>query len=93
MSSLADLLGFLASHWILATFLALATWHSVRVFRSWYRLRHFKGPTIAALTRFWLARKISAGGMHHDLQAVNEKYGKLSAVYRVKLLSETGCKD
>ncbi|KAK0118344.1 hypothetical protein ONS95_012634 [Cadophora gregata] len=80
MSNLRISLGFLASHWILATFVALAAWHTVRVFRGWYRLRHFKGPRIAALTRFWVARKISAGGMHHDLQAVNERYGSLARV-------------
>ncbi|KAL2061574.1 hypothetical protein VTL71DRAFT_6951 [Oculimacula yallundae] len=80
MSNFAMVTDFAARHWILVSFLAVVAWHSVRVYRSWLRLRHFKGPTIAALTRFWLARKISAGDMHHDLQAANEKYGSLARI-------------
>ena len=47
----------------------------LRKFQSWYRLRHFKGPFIASLTRLWLVRCITGGRMHLDFQEVNQKYG------------------
>lgn len=47
----------------------------VQSFRSWYRLRHFKGPRFAAFSRLWLARHVAGGTMHLDFQEVNEKYG------------------
>jgi hypothetical protein len=46
-----------------------------QTFRSWYRLRHFKGPLLASLSRVWLVRAVTAGRLHLDFQAVNQKYG------------------
>ncbi|KAL3426423.1 cytochrome P450 [Phlyctema vagabunda] len=51
-----------------------------QTFQSWYRLRHFKGPPIASLTRFWLARHVWGGRMHLDFHDVNQKYGSLARV-------------
>lgn len=45
---------------------------------SWYRLRHFKGPPLAAFSRVWLARSSTGGRLHLDLKEVNEKYGMLT---------------
>ncbi|CZT12580.1 related to pisatin demethylase (cytochrome P450) [Rhynchosporium agropyri] len=80
MASFVMSLDFAIRHWILVSFLALVMWHSMRVFRSWYRLRKFKGPKIAALTRFWLASKLSAGNIHRDFHTVNDKYGPLARI-------------
>lgn len=55
--------------------LSIAGLYLVQSFPSCYRLRHFKGPRIASLTRLWLARHVAGGTMHLDFQKVNEKYG------------------
>ena len=47
----------------------------VQAFHSWYRLRHFKGPFLASLTRLWLVRHAAGGRMHLEFQEVNQKYG------------------
>lgn len=43
---------------------------------SWYRLRHFKGPTLATFSDLWLIRHYPGGSIHLDLFEVTEKYGK-----------------
>jgi hypothetical protein len=47
----------------------------VQTIRSWYRLRHFKGPTLAAFSDLWLIRHVPRGTIHLDLFEVTEKYG------------------
>lgn len=44
-------------------------------FRSWYRLRDFKGPWLASLTEAWLFRTTTTGELHMRLYEVNKKYG------------------
>lgn len=44
-------------------------------FRSWYRLRDFKGPWLAGLTEAWLFRTTTTGELHMRLYEVNKKYG------------------
>ncbi|KAJ5655537.1 hypothetical protein N7507_007487 [Penicillium longicatenatum] len=46
-------------------------------FRSWYRLREFKGPWLAGLTEAWLFRSTTTGELHKRLYDVNREYGDL----------------
>jgi hypothetical protein len=39
------------------------------------RLRAFKGPTAAALSRLWLLNCVQSGKMHYILHDVSKKYG------------------
>jgi hypothetical protein len=55
--------------------ISLAGLFLFKKFRSWYRLRHFKGPLIATLSRVWPVRHVAGGRMHLDFQDVNQKYG------------------
>lgn len=57
--------------------IALLTWTVVHRLRAWYRLRQFKGPLLASLSRIWLVRVIIGGTMHLDFQKINDKYGKI----------------
>lgn len=66
----------LVANGITFVLLAFTGLYLIQSFRSWYRLRHFKGPLFASLSRFWLARHVAGGTMHLDFQRVNEKYGK-----------------
>jgi len=43
--------------------------------RQWYRLRHIKGPSLAAFSNLWLVRACWNGSMHLEFGAVSEKYG------------------
>ncbi|KAJ5699690.1 hypothetical protein N7536_002703 [Penicillium majusculum] len=49
-------------------------------FRSWYRLRDFKGPWLAGLTEAWLFRTTTTGELHMRLYEVNKKYGDLTRI-------------
>jgi hypothetical protein len=62
-----QLLGFLS-------LLCAAAW-LVQTFAAWYRLRHFKGPFPASISRLWLMRAVSGGRMHLDFWEANKKYG------------------
>lgn len=44
-------------------------------FRSWYRLRDFKGPWLAGLSEAWLFGVTTTGALHMRLYDVNKKYG------------------
>jgi hypothetical protein len=44
--------------------------------RVWYRLRHFKGPTSVAWSKFWLVRSHIKQTIYLDVAEVCEKYGK-----------------
>lgn len=44
-------------------------------FRSWYRLRDFKGPWLASLTEGWLFGNTTKGDLHMRLYEVSKKYG------------------
>jgi hypothetical protein len=51
---------------------------AARTFRTWYRLRHIKGPFSAAFSNYWLVRHVAAGVMHLDLAEVCETYGEVN---------------
>lgn len=62
-------------NWVILALVCLTGLYFIETFRSWYRLRQFKGPLIATLSRLWLVRAVSAGTLHLDFQGVNRKYG------------------
>lgn len=43
--------------------------------RSWYRLRHIKGPGFAAWTGLWLINKTRQGSLFEELGDVCKQYG------------------
>jgi len=48
--------------------------------RQWQRLRHIPGPRLAGFSRwFWLVPLVRSGQLDSRLQALNKKYGKISA--------------
>jgi hypothetical protein len=77
--------GLTSNNWVSLVVAIFAGWVIQQKFRAWYRLRHFKGPLIASLTRLWLARKVAGGDMHTELHEINEKYGTLFRVLRFDL--------
>lgn len=46
------------------------------VFTSWYRLRAFPGPFVAAMSKLWIVRSVLNKTLHLDLKQVCEEYGK-----------------
>ncbi|KAK3292860.1 cytochrome P450 [Chaetomium fimeti] len=44
-------------------------------FRSWYRLRDFKGPWLAGLSEAWLFGVTTTGELHMRLYEASQKYG------------------
>lgn len=50
------------------------------------RLRAFKGPTAAALSRLWLLNCVQSGKMHYILHDVSKKYGKFARIGPTSLL-------
>jgi hypothetical protein len=59
----------------------------VQKFRSWYRLRHFRGPLLATLSRLWLVRTVSGGKMNVVFYDVNRKYSKFCHQIELGFLS------
>jgi hypothetical protein len=58
---------------------------SVQTFRSWYRLRHFKGPFLATVSKAWLVGAMTGGNAHLDWWKVNEQYGIFHAALEALL--------
>lgn len=55
----------------------LVGWYLVATLNQYIRLRHFRGPTSAAFSKWWLARCIGSGRANLALYEVTEKYGEL----------------
>lgn len=53
----------------------------LQTLRTWMRLRHIGGPSLAGFTNFWLVRVVMGGNTHWELGRVNEKHGKLRACH------------
>ncbi|KAM7188913.1 Cytochrome P450 [Rhypophila sp. PSN 637] len=49
-------------------------------FLSWYRLRIFPGPFIAAISKLWIVRGVLNKTLHLDLKRVCEEYGSFVRV-------------
>ena len=50
-------------------------WFLTSTIRSYWRLRHFKGPRVAAFTNLWYARAVATYKPHLILGDVCTKYG------------------
>jgi hypothetical protein len=50
---------------------AISTW------RQYNRLREFKGPRLAALSKWWLIKKVGGGRAYLDFWEVTKQYGML----------------
>ena len=44
--------------------------------RSYYRLRPFKGPWLAATSRLWILKGLWNKNLHWELKRVCEEYGR-----------------
>ncbi|KAJ4408903.1 hypothetical protein N0V82_009592 [Gnomoniopsis sp. IMI 355080] len=44
---------------------------------DWYRLRHFPGPPIAAISNLWAFCTVACGDCHNIIKRTQEKYGKV----------------
>jgi hypothetical protein len=78
MALLSDILGGILTNWkilSLALFLFAVLSIIAQYIRSWYRLRHFKGPTLATFSDWWLIRSVTGGKAHLDFFDITEKYG------------------
>jgi hypothetical protein len=61
---------------IVSSSLSLLTlYFIVQCTRTWYRLRHFKGPLSAKFSKLWLLRHVLTGRLHLDLAEVTDRYG------------------
>jgi hypothetical protein len=50
------------------------------VIRSYWRLRHFKGPVSGAFSKLWMIESTYHGRMHLDVADVCKKYGTSRSV-------------
>lgn len=62
---------------LLLVFLTL--WSALSTWRQYNRLREFKGPRLAALSKWWLIKKVGGGRAYLDFWEVTKQYGKLSS--------------
>lgn len=58
--------------------LFLAAWTALSTWRQYIRLRQFKGPTLAAFSKWWLVKKVGGGRAYLDFWEVTQKYGTSS---------------
>lgn len=74
---MSDTFSGLPTNWkvlLIASLLVAVLAVFVQCFRSWYRLRSFKGPFLATISDLWLIRHVTGGRIHLDLFDVTEKY-------------------
>lgn len=55
--------------------LAIVTFLVISTVRSFWRLRHFQGPPVAAWTKLWLLRTVTSGRMHQIFYKTTKEYG------------------
>ncbi|KAF5988492.1 cytochrome P450 monooxygenase [Fusarium bulbicola] len=58
---------------LVAVFLAL--WSTLSTWQQYNRLREFKGPRLAAISKWWLIRKVGGGRAYLDFWEVTKQYG------------------
>lgn len=58
---------------LLVVFLTL--WSALSTLRQYNRLREFKGPRLAALSKWWLIKKVGGGRAYLDFWEVTKQYG------------------
>ena len=55
--------------------LFLTFWSAVSTWRQYWRLRQFKGPTLAGFSKWWLIKRVGGGRAYLDFWEVTQKYG------------------
>ncbi|KAK7430663.1 hypothetical protein QQZ08_002706 [Neonectria magnoliae] len=59
---------------------AFIAWFFVSTWVQYNRLRHFKGPLVASLSKWWLIRTVGNGRAYLDFWEVNKRYGSIARV-------------
>ncbi|KAL2192788.1 cytochrome P450 monooxygenase [Corynascus similis CBS 632.67] len=76
VSSIVELsLGFDLGGWLLVLGAAAAISYVISAFRTWWRLREFKGPFLASFSYLWLIRAVSSGRMFEWWLETEARYG------------------
>ena len=55
--------------------IVFVVWLGVSSFVSWYRLRAFPGPLVAAISKLWIVKGILHKDLHLELKRVCDEYG------------------
>lgn len=76
-SAFAEQFGKNASYYVAITLPLCVAVLVGRSVYAWYRLRHIKGPWLAAWSDLWLINSIISGRMHWKYADACEKYGML----------------
>jgi hypothetical protein len=87
MTLLSEIWVHVAGNWaeLALSFITLfLTYEAVQTFRTWYRLRHIKGPFSASFSKWWLIRLVSSGKMHLHFWEVCNKYGKFDTKLTIR---------
>ncbi|KAF5541139.1 cytochrome P450 monooxygenase [Fusarium napiforme] len=71
---------------LVAVFLTL--WSVLSTWRQDNRLREFKGPRLAALSRWWLIKKVGGGRAYLDFWEVTKRYGSIARLGPNDLLTD-----
>jgi hypothetical protein len=72
-----------------ASFLAiLVLYYVITAFRSWRRLREFKGPTLASFSYLWMVRTTFSGRMWEKYRDVSGKYGSVARIGPNELITD-----
>ncbi|KAH7192764.1 cytochrome P450 [Fusarium flagelliforme] len=83
---LRDLRPSIAIAGILVLFLTF--WSALSTWRQYWRLRQFKGPTLAAFSKWWLIKRVGGGRAYLDFWEVTQKYGSIARVGPNDLLTD-----
>ncbi|PCD35950.1 hypothetical protein AU210_008505 [Fusarium oxysporum f. sp. radicis-cucumerinum] len=71
---------------LLVVFVTL--WSALSTLRQYNRLREFKGPRLAALSKWWLIKKVGGGRAYLDFWEVTKQYGSIARVGPNDLLTD-----
>ncbi|CAJ0540849.1 Ff.00g077560.m01.CDS01 [Fusarium sp. VM40] len=63
---------------LLVVFLTL--WSALSTWRQYNRLSNFKGPRLAAVSKWWLITRVGGGRAYLDFWEVTKKYGSIARV-------------
>ncbi|WZH43100.1 cytochrome P450 [Fusarium acuminatum] len=63
---------------LLVVFLTL--WSALSTWRQYNRLSNFKGPRLAAFSKWWLIKRVGGGRAYLDFWEVTKKYGSIARV-------------
>ena len=67
-------------NWPYLTGFSLLSYDVLTILRSYQRLRHIRGPTIAAFTNWWWIKAAVSGKGHLALPEVSTNHGKAGEV-------------